>query len=270
MLAMENRHSSLQAHVGYGQKKTDMQAYFDAIVYVSELTCVRKVFVDSKANYDTVTVNLSSRIEPKVFKLINPDRLVVDFQGAFWKGASQSVFVKSDRISTVRLAQNSRNPDNVRLVIDLLKSADNKIFISDDGKTAQIKIGNLSDVKDAISKSGDADEPKNTQEYEEVTPKIGLSSIKLKKGAVIYGSSKREASIVISTEEALGSKRQTIEVPDESPKEEDLATEESSVYKNPIGPSSKIKVPPLSRMKSYSVFINGSKMDLGKNRHCKN
>lgn len=111
------------------------------------------VNVDSKANYDDVIVETASIMEPKIFKLKEPDRIVADFNGAIWDGGKRQIDVNSKRISKIRWAQNSVRPDIVRIVIELTKKSNAQIIKDEATRKIILKIKADDEKKEEIALS---------------------------------------------------------------------------------------------------------------------
>jgi len=74
----------------------------------------------------------------KAFYLSNPDRLVLDAQGAFFEKLNETIDVNSEHIKTIRIAQNSRDPEIARVVFDLKHSV--KLDIATDSATGRATV----------------------------------------------------------------------------------------------------------------------------------
>lgn len=115
--------------------------------------------IDSKDNYDDVIVETASIMEPKVFKLKEPDRIVADFMGAVWDGGKRQIDVNSKRISKIRWAQNSVRPDIVRIVIELTKKSNVQIIKNESGQKIVLKI---TDEDETLEKENKALPPRES------------------------------------------------------------------------------------------------------------
>lgn len=74
----------------------------------------------------------------KAFYLSNPDRLVLDAQGAFFEKLNETIEVNSEYIKTIRIAQNSREPEIARVVFDLKRPV--KLDISTDSAAGRATV----------------------------------------------------------------------------------------------------------------------------------
>ncbi|HOC91656.1 MAG TPA: N-acetylmuramoyl-L-alanine amidase [bacterium] len=82
--------------------------------------------------------SFSGPIVFKAFYLSNPDRLVLDAQGAFFEKLNETIDVNSEHIKTIRIAQNSRDPEIARVVFDLKHSV--KLDIATDSATGRATV----------------------------------------------------------------------------------------------------------------------------------
>lgn len=189
------------------------------------------VSVDSKKNSDSIAIELSSPVEPKMFKLKEPDRLVIDLKDTFWDGGKKILDVVSDRISSVRWAQNSVHPDNVRVVVDLKMNVAHEVATENNGNKIIVRFGNPGDSSSVIERS----------------------------------PSPEAANILAATIESSG--RKAIELSVSKPEsviEEEKTEISLSPYSKEIIPSSRIKSPPFAKLKTFSVYVNGKKMNIGR------
>ncbi|HOO55950.1 MAG TPA: N-acetylmuramoyl-L-alanine amidase [bacterium] len=92
----------------------------------------------SENNAAYLTFEFSGGIEVKSFYLSNPERLVIDVTGAYFASKKKNITVNSDSISAVRIAQNQRDPDIVRIVFDLTKKK--KMNLEVDRENGKIKV----------------------------------------------------------------------------------------------------------------------------------
>lgn len=69
------------------------------------------------------TLKFTGPVEVSSFYLEAPDRFVVDVAGAFFEELNKTIEVGSPLVARLRIAQNSREPQIVRIVFDLKKKA---------------------------------------------------------------------------------------------------------------------------------------------------
>jgi|GEM_PF-700677 len=98
------------------------------------------VSADAQKDADLVIIELSFPAEPKVFNLKEPDRIVIDINGAVWEGGKRSLETKSGRTASVRWAQNSVRPDNVRVVIDLKQAVERELILENGGRKIVLRL----------------------------------------------------------------------------------------------------------------------------------
>ena len=92
------------------------------------------VSIDSSNNEDRVIIAFSAEVAPKIFILKDPERVVIDFEGAVWDGGKREILSNSPRISKIRWAQNSFRPDIVRVVVDVKEEIETELVKEDEGK----------------------------------------------------------------------------------------------------------------------------------------
>lgn len=117
-----------------------------AVFFLSYLgTCfaqdVLNVSVDSDGGSDSISVQLSEPADPKIFFLKEPNRIVIDFNGAVFKSGKQQLELKSDNISSIRWAQNTTDPYNFRIAAELKRDIVKKVISSDGGRKIVISVG---------------------------------------------------------------------------------------------------------------------------------
>ncbi len=92
---------------------------------------------DRSDSADVITLRFDAPVEYNTFELKKPRRVVFDFPGAVLSFTGRQLEIDSSRISTVRWAQNTTNPDNVRVVADLKDDSEQEFSAkkADGGKT---------------------------------------------------------------------------------------------------------------------------------------
>jgi len=111
--------------------------FLSAAVFAQEIL---DVSFDKLKAEERISIKLSKPLDPWAFFLKNPDRLVVDIKNALWDGGLQQINVDSMNITSIRWAQNTSNPPNFRLVVDLKRTIEKKVYSSADGKTIYVSI----------------------------------------------------------------------------------------------------------------------------------
>jgi len=115
-------------------------AFFLSCLGTSFAQDVLNVSVDSNAGSDSISVQLSEPADPKIFFLKEPDRIVIDFNGAVFKSGKQQLELKSENISSIRWAQNTTDPYNFRIAAELKRDIAKKVVSSDGGRKILIII----------------------------------------------------------------------------------------------------------------------------------
>ena len=92
------------------------------------------VSIDSFNNEDRVIMEFSAEAAPKMFTLKDPERVVIDFEGAVWNGAKREILSDSPRLSKIRWAQNSFSPGIARVVVDVKEGIETELVKEKEGR----------------------------------------------------------------------------------------------------------------------------------------
>ena len=127
-----------------------------ALATLSRITAVEKTdAVD-------ITVSLSEKIEPKVMKLSEPDRLVFDFYSVEQTCNNSNLQFENTSVTEIRWAS---HPDYTRIVVQTTEQTDYSLrytsaaCIITIGKTAYVPDDDDKDADDDASSSGNVTEP---------------------------------------------------------------------------------------------------------------
>lgn len=97
----------------------------------------------SKRDTDTIFIELDEFVNPNIFRMQNPDRLVIDVYGTKATIKDASIDVDGQAIDTIRYSQ---HPDRFRVVADLQTDADYEVFKLKDGiEISVIRTGEYED-----------------------------------------------------------------------------------------------------------------------------
>ncbi|MBN2185458.1 MAG: type IV pilus secretin PilQ [Candidatus Krumholzibacteriota bacterium] len=120
----------------------------------SEINALKVVSVDGKAR---IEISKTGDVEFKVFRMAEPDRLVVDCIGARYDIRNVDNDRQNDIVSKVRTSQFQTDPVLIsRIVVDLNKKVDFQLF--EDGEVQVVELTGKTDAKLASS----ADESEKT------------------------------------------------------------------------------------------------------------
>ncbi|MFH1539086.1 MAG: N-acetylmuramoyl-L-alanine amidase [bacterium] len=105
----------------------------------------------------SAVLTLPVQREFKTFTLNNPDRFVVDVLGAVMEGAAEGLDVGGDTVKKVRFGQFSRDPDVMRMVLDMNRPAeinarkdDNRIIFSQPDAKAFLPEPKIEKLNDRV------------------------------------------------------------------------------------------------------------------------
>ncbi len=97
----------------------------------------------SKRDTDTIFIELDEFVNPNIFRMQNPDRLVIDVYGTKATIKDASIDVDGQAVDTIRYSQ---HPDRFRVVADLQTDADYEVFKLKDGiEISVIRTGEYED-----------------------------------------------------------------------------------------------------------------------------
>ena len=109
------------------------------------------ITVDSDNDYDYIYISTKHGISPKILRYTNPERLVLDFEGAKIKNVGGTLNLNGNCVSTVRFANHETQ---ARIVLDLTeKNAQVMVLSNEDGMLIRVERSqNTQIVYDAFSK----------------------------------------------------------------------------------------------------------------------
>jgi len=99
-------------------------------IIISFTNSVNNVQIDRHGRDLEVAIETTRRSEFNYFLLSNPDRLVLDINGALLNAKAPEV-PQNDYVDNIRLGQFSTNPDTVRVVFDLKDAVNYQVFQDD-------------------------------------------------------------------------------------------------------------------------------------------
>ena len=216
---------------------------FSGASYAQEIT---GVLAEHKGSEDIITIKLSSPLYPWTFFLKEPDRLVIDIRGAVYNQGKQQLELNSDNISSVRWAQNDIVHPNFRVVVDLKRQIERKVSASADGREIYISVSEQGAEKVTAKPVEAKNEPQTLSEQKNPTETLVI-----------------EARKIQSMEETSAPKQETVISPAPA-EQETLLT--ASRYGKEIVPIEPSKIEGFSSAKGFSVFVNGEKLDIGRNQ----
>ena len=86
------------------------------LAYASQ---IKDIQVSTSETFDQIVISLTASVEPKVFFLEEPLRLVVDFPDTIFEGPKKTIKADSPRVSEVRAAQFDIKPFVARVALEL-------------------------------------------------------------------------------------------------------------------------------------------------------
>jgi N-acetylmuramoyl-L-alanine amidase len=108
------------------------------------------ILVDNNAVY----INATGSVQPKIFQLRNPDRIVIDLPATTLEGADQgmkegTVAVNADHpyISGIRYALFAVEPATVRIVLDMKQLPSYRMETSSEGTSAAVRFGERTELQ---------------------------------------------------------------------------------------------------------------------------
>ncbi len=132
---------------------------------------IKNITITTSEALDSVYVNMDSAIDPRIFQLEEPPRIVMDFKGAKCSKGNNEIDAGSRRVSKIRWALNGVDQESVRIVIDLIKETNVEVVSDNSGKRLIVKL------KD---KSLDLRSEKSATDYKnEIKPYLGDTMPKL-------------------------------------------------------------------------------------------
>ncbi len=144
--------------------------------------------------FDTIEIGMPQGVEPRTFELKNPPRIVIDFKNALLVEGKKVIDISGPRVSTVRFAQNSSNPDNVRMVIDLKAETNKEINIDRASGQVLIKILDINARAAILSQEAKTEEVEDPLQWKEILPStVFLPDLSVIKGFKIFVAGKRLA-----------------------------------------------------------------------------
>jgi type IV pilus assembly protein PilQ len=141
---------------------------------VTEAESIQQVSLAQANGQTEVAVIGSGHLTYHASRLLNPDRLVLDFAGSHLKTSTKQIASNLDPVREIRLAQFS--PEVSRVVIDL--RAPSKYEISASGNTVTVAFASKTPVSGAAD-STPADQPSSLVTTKEVAPPPSVTPVKI-------------------------------------------------------------------------------------------
>lgn len=101
------------------------------------------IIYDDNGGYPRLNIVADNPVKYKSFSMVNPDRLVIDIQNALVNTEFESKEIDKGGIIRARIAQFSREPDVVRVVIDLENYKTCKLVQPNDKKSISLMYANI-------------------------------------------------------------------------------------------------------------------------------
>jgi N-acetylmuramoyl-L-alanine amidase len=112
------------------------------------------IIYDDNGGFPQLNIVADNPIKYKSYTMSNPDRMVVDIENSIVNTEFETKEIEKGGITRVRVAQFSKSPDVVRVVIDLVDQTRCKLAQSNDMKTVSLIYANIINPVSFIKEDG--------------------------------------------------------------------------------------------------------------------
>lgn len=115
---------------------------------------IEDIIYDDNGGFPQLNIVADTAIKYKSFSMYNPDRMVVDIENATLNTEFETKEINKGGVLRARVAQFSRNPDVVRVVVDLEDQTRCKVVQSNDMKSVSLIYANIINPVSYIKENG--------------------------------------------------------------------------------------------------------------------